>query len=167
VRPRLVRPSRANYPRQHRAHGTSEVSRTHDFAGRGADPTASILLIGYYQVIPTPKARIVGDGSSICDDLAAAVPGSQFRTGIYNDAQALLAALNKTIGDAAARAHVGFVDLTTVFQGHRMCSSSNGSGGSSRIFTQDWRAVHPTVPGQQEIAARVEATCATEPCMGS
>jgi hypothetical protein len=132
-----------------------------------AAPHASILLVDYYQIVPGPKDPLFNDGSFICTDLRFAVPGSEFRTNIYNDAQLLLGNLNATIRHVAdSHPEVVFADIAHVFDGHAMCSAPNGSSGTSRIFTEAWRAAHPTALGQQEIADRLEAICAAKGCSG-
>jgi hypothetical protein len=138
-----------------------------------AAPHASIVLVDYYQIIPRPSDTLYRDGSLVCNDLT--LKNTAARTAIYHDAQLLQSGLNAVI-QATAKAHheVGFVDLGSVpdFADHAMCTAPDGGnpGPSSqaRIFDgPTWRVAHPTALGQQAIAARIEADCASKfSCVG-
>jgi hypothetical protein len=94
-----------------------------------APHTRTVAVLDYYQPIPPP--------SQIADDTGASGLGTNLvcaglrlgATGAYADAQVVLRALNRAISGAVAdaRAHrvrnVVLVDISTVVDGHAMCTA--------------------------------------------
>jgi hypothetical protein len=94
-----------------------------------APHTKSVVVLDYYQPIPPPSAIADDTGVSglgtnlVCAGLRLGASGA------YADAQVVLRALNAAISgavdDARARGvhNVGLVDISTVLDGHGMCTA--------------------------------------------
>lgn len=71
------------------------INAVHDAA-----PNAQILLVNYYQIIPSANAALAGS-SAVCRDLRASRKGGNWRTSIRAQADFLQQSLNNSIGSAA------------------------------------------------------------------
>ncbi len=119
-------------------------------------PNAKILLLGYYQIAPSPDETLVNDGHSvICNapfNYGLINQNKKNRLKIYTQATFLQGQLNGVIQRVAATHGVQYVDLTHLFDGKEMCTAD------SEVFTDPtWRDAHPTAAGQMDIASAVEA----------
>jgi hypothetical protein len=146
-----------------------------------ASPYATqIAVLNYYLPIPNPtdfkKTSIFSGGQvdPVCWGLSHNLKGA------YNDAVIIQAALNNTIAAAVSNAvgagikNVQLVDISNLEVGHEMCTGSpaifSGQLMPKSQFYKDilfrrgqdfekyiWRAAHPNVYGQQDIANSIES----------
>jgi hypothetical protein len=130
-----------------------------------AAPSAQVLLVGYYQAVPAPSAKLTGT-SPVCESLRSASAGGTWRKNLSAAAGLLLAALNDAIKSAAKTSqNAAFVDLGKLFSGHELCTSHSwlfdGTAGN-------WREASPTSAGQAKIAGAIESDCRQFPgrCRG-
>jgi hypothetical protein len=128
-----------------------------------AAPKARIVLVDYYQLIPSASEPVQGT-SLICRDLRLARPGGAWRVHLRDAAEYVQARLNGAI-EAAAKSspNVAVVDIGNLFAGHEMCTPHAWiyDGGIN-----DWRAAHPTEQGQKMIAQAVVNYCVRNHCLG-
>jgi lysophospholipase L1-like esterase len=120
-----------------------------------AAPHARIVVLDYYQIVPTAAATVTGS-TPLCTDIAlqSAIPG--WRLSFRAKAAFALAHLDATITAATRKfPDVSLVDLSTAFAGHELCTPQTW------LFSTTWDAAHPTAVGQQHIAAAVLADCRT------
>jgi hypothetical protein len=130
---------------------TSGLSGTIGYIKNRA-PSAQIVLVDYYQIIPSADAPIRGT-SNACRDLRFSSPGGAWRTSIRAKGEFIQQKLNDTIKAVAIRSNVAFFDIATLFQGHEMCTADTW------LFDHDWDAAHPNSTGQWQIGQAVIADC--------
>jgi lysophospholipase L1-like esterase len=116
-------------------------------------PSAQIVLVGYYQIIPAANASMHGT-TFVCRDLRFSSPNSAFRTSIRGKADYLQQQLNNTISTVASQnPGVAYFDISNLFNGHELCTSNTW------LFSGAWDAAHPNATGQQQIGQAVIADC--------
>jgi lysophospholipase L1-like esterase len=138
--------------------GLSEIVKTIEIEA----PKARIVVINYYQGVPTAQEPVVGT-SALCRILRTEDHGK--RTGMKAEANFLLAQLNGAIATVTSTdPDVTVVDLSKVFDGHEICVANPRSPRQSNSWLFDgtfdgaWDAFHPTAAGQAAIASAIEAT---------
>jgi len=125
-------------------------------------PSAQIVLVGYYQIIPAPDADLKGT-TFVCRDLRFSTKNSEWRTSIRAQADFLQQQLNNTISSVASKyPGVAYFDISNLFQGHELCTTNTW------LFSGSWDAAHPNATGQQQIGQAVIADCEklTDHCIG-
>jgi hypothetical protein len=125
-------------------------------------PSAQIVLVGYYQVVPAADASLTGT-TFVCRDLRFSRKNGAWRTSIRAKADFLQQQLNNTISSAAGKyPGVAYFDISNLFQGHEMCTTDPW------LFSGAWDAAHPNANGQQQIGQAVIADCEALPnrCIG-
>lgn len=116
-------------------------------------PSAQIVLVGYYQIIPAANADLKGT-TVVCRDLRFSSKNSEWRTSIRSQADFLQQQLNNTISSVASKyAGVAYFDISSLFQGHELCTPNTW------LFSGAWDAAHPNATGQQQIGQAVIADC--------
>jgi hypothetical protein len=128
-----------------------------------AAPDAQIVLVNYYQPIPSPTEAVYGSGA-ICRDIRAHSHIHGWRQAASATADYVQGQLNDAIAAAATASTssgVQLVDIAHLFEGHEMCTSNSWvfSDAQSWIRTDAWRAAHPTKAGQAQIADAVVGKC--------
>jgi hypothetical protein len=127
------------------------------------NPQAQVVVVNYYQAIPTATANLTGS-DVICRDLRFAAKNSKFRTDARQIGDYVQGQLNGVIASVSAQySFVKLVDISNLFAGHEMCTTN------SWVFDNTWRAVHPTATGQTQIGMAVVAACrlTAHDCVGS
>jgi hypothetical protein len=117
---------------------------------RKQQPKATIVVLNYYQPIPSPSEFVNIDRSEICARLA--VPG--LLDGVYAHAVIVQDALNQAIAtemELHSHDHLVNLALGSVFAGHAMCTRK------PYLFTGGpkvglWRFGYPNAAGQVAIA---------------
>lgn len=108
-----------------------------------------IHVTGYYDPFP-------GDLTNIGRALTCGPFGTSVRTaqldGDFTLLQIYLSLLNRTIAGAATGAGAQYVDLTTVMDGHRLCSRAPWVVPPTLDSLTSGAAFHPTAEGQEAIA---------------
>jgi lysophospholipase L1-like esterase len=125
-------------------------------------PKAQIVLVDYYQIIPSADATLKGS-SAVCGDVRFSRKGGAWRSAIRSKAEFLQKQLNDTISSVAAKSHgVAFFDISSLFQGHEMCTTDTW------LLDGSWDAAHPNATGQWQIGQAVLADCEklTDHCIG-
>ncbi len=125
-------------------------------------PSAQIVLVGYYQIIPAADASLTGT-TFVCRDLRFSTKNSAWRTSIRAQADFLKQQLNNTISSVASKyPGVAYFDISNLFQGHELCTTSTW------LLSGAWDAAHPNATGQQQIGQAVIADCEKLPdhCIG-
>jgi len=117
---------------------------------RKQQPKATIVVLNYYQPIPSPSEFVDIDHSEVCAQLA--VPGRL--DGAYAHAVIVQDALNQAIAtEMALHSHDHLVNLAlgSVFAGHGMCTRKPYlfTGGPTVGL---WRFGYPNMQGQIAIA---------------
>jgi hypothetical protein len=128
----------------------------------GAAPSAQIIVVNYYQIMPKADADLTGT-SVICQDLRKAAKNSKFRRDAREIGEFLQSKLNAVINDVASSyTDVELVNIVNLFSGHEMCTIG------SWLLDGAWNAAHPTADGQREIGHYVVAQCGLLPkkCIG-
>src|SRR5206468_10421003 len=83
-------------------------------------PSAQIVVVGYYQIVPAANASLQGT-TAACHDLRFSRQGGAWRRDIRAKADFLQQQLNDTISSAVAKfPGVEYVDIRNLFQGHEM-----------------------------------------------
>ena len=125
-------------------------------------PSAQIVLVGYYQIIPAADASLTGT-TFVCRDLRFSRKNSAWRTSIRTQANFLQQQLNNTISSVASQyPGVAYFDISNLFQGHELCTTDTW------LLSGAWDAAHPNATGQQNIGQAVIADCEklTDHCIG-
>jgi hypothetical protein len=141
------------------------ITRVHTAA-----PDAQILLIDYYQIIPSPDTPIVDISDLPCYwlDRQTRHKGRAWRVTIRDEAEFIQQQLNRTIQQVGSQySFVRTVDITNLFNGFEMCTpASYLFAGYSKFGTST--AGHPTDQGHTLIADAILQLCATLPrkCVG-
>jgi lysophospholipase L1-like esterase len=119
-----------------------------------------ILVTGYYDPLP-------GDLTNIGSALACGVLGTDVRKaqldGDFAILEAYLRLLNGVIAHAAGAAGAQFVDLSTVMDGHRLCSRSPYVFPIVPRTIADGSAIHPNAAGHVAIAQALVAAVGGAP----
>jgi Nidogen-like/GDSL-like Lipase/Acylhydrolase family len=142
---------------------SSGLTDTINFIHRNA-PTAQIVVVNYYQIIPGASAALTGT-STICRDLRFSSQGGNWRQSIRAEADFFQQQLNGTIRSAASQfPDVVLADISGLMNGHEMCTLnswefdgiSNNSAG------------HPNATGQWYIGQTILSVCRRRPrqCIG-
>jgi hypothetical protein len=121
-----------------------------------AAPHAQILLVDYYQIIPSASEPVVGT-SALCLGLQLDAHNGRLRP-LREQADYVQVQLNDAIKAAAAGdPNVAVVDIAGTFSGHEMCTSNAWVFDAGVL--SNWRAAHPKASGQIAIAHAVVAFC--------
>jgi GDSL-like Lipase/Acylhydrolase family len=125
-------------------------------------PHAQIVLVDYYQILPSATAPLQGSGL-ICRDMRFhGHLDKSYRKNLRDAADYVQGQLNDAIKSAAKSSPgVALVDIANLFSGHEMCTAHSWvfSDTNAWIRTDTWRAAHPTKTGQANIAKAVAAVC--------
>jgi lysophospholipase L1-like esterase len=117
---------------------------------RTAAPNARIAVLNYYQIAPAPDVALVADGTLVCSIAGLGGMQPDERRQLRADALFLQLELNSTIATVVeATPGVELIDVSQVFEGEELCTAG------SKIFSDTWRAAHPTSEGHEEIATAV------------
>ena len=117
-------------------------------------PSAQIVLVGYYQIIPAANADLKGT-TVVCRDLRFSSKNSAMAD--FNPFPGRFpASSSSTTRSVLWRVNmsgVAYFDISSLFQGHELCTPNTW------LFSGAWDAAHPNATGQQQIGQAVIADC--------
>jgi hypothetical protein len=112
---------------------------------RTADPSAKVLVVGYPRIF---------DSNNFC---GIRWLGLGFKPAELAALNGLGVELNQVIAEAAAHDGVTYINVTNALHGHEMCSTDPWVVQVDVFGKWDQEEGHPTIPGQEAIAAVVRS----------